>query len=226
MYSTVDDLAAWMMNYSTAAVGGPSVIEQMQQQGVLNDGEELSYAFGINVGELRGERVIRHTGSSAGFRASFTFFPDLEGGVVTLSNRSNVGGGVPAELIEVFFGDELDPLTEASAGGPPSGGTDPAPTPWAPSASQLSALEGTYYSAELQTVYTLFVEDGALMGSHRRHGTFELEPTDEMTFAGPGFFGTAVFGEGLGESGPSEGEGFRVSNGRVLNLLFRKVELR
>ena len=27
----------------------------MQQRGVLNDGEELTYAFGINVGELRGQ---------------------------------------------------------------------------------------------------------------------------------------------------------------------------
>ena len=215
MYSTVDDLALWMNNYATAAVGGPAVIEQMQEQGVLNDGEELSYAFGINVGELRGERVIRHTGSSAGFRASFTYFPELDGGVITLSNRSNIGGRIPAELLDIFFGDRLDPAP-AQQDSSENGEEEEEPAAWSPSAEQLASLAGTYYSAELQTIYTLYVEDGMLMGAHRRHGTFELEPmVEEMTFEGPGFFGTATF----------ENDGtFRIDNGRVLNLLFTKVE--
>ena len=59
------------------------------------------------------------------------------------------------------------------------------------------------------------------MGSHRRHGTFELEPTEEMTFAGPGFFGTATFDS---ENGPGASQTFRVSNGRVLNLLFTRTD--
>jgi len=212
MYSTVDDLALWMNNYASAAVGGPAVIEQMQEQGVLNNGEELSYAFGINVGELRGQRVIRHTGSSAGFRASFTYFPELDGGVITLSNRSNIGGQMPAELLDIFFGDHLDPAPVQQ-----DASEDETDEPaWSPSAGQLGALAGTYYSAELQTIYTLYVEDGVLMGSHRRHGTFELGPGgEEMTFDGPGFFGTATF----------EGDdAFRIDNGRVLKLLFTKVD--
>ena len=216
MYSTVDDLALWMNNYATAAVGGPAVIEQMQEQGVLNDGEELSYAFGINVGELRGERAIRHTGSSAGFRTSFTYFPELDGGVITLSNRSNIGGRISAELLDIFFGDRLDPAPTQQDPTEDDDEEEEEPTAWSPSAEQLEFLAGTYYSAELQTIYTLYVEDGTLMGAHRRHGTFELEPmAEEMTFEGPGFFGMVTF----------EDDGtFRIDNGRVLNLLFTKVE--
>ena len=219
MYSTVDDLALWMNNYATGAVGGPAVIEVMQEQGVLNDGEELSYAFGINVGELRGQRVIRHTGSSAGFRASFTYFPDLEGGVITLSNRSNIGSRMPADVLDVFFGERLDPAPAEEETAETSENEEA--SSWAPSLAQLADLAGTYYSEELQTVYTLHVEGGKLMGSHRRHGTFELEPTEEMTFAGPGFFGTATFDS---ENGPGASQTFRVSNGRVLNLLFTRTD--
>jgi len=221
MYSTVDDLALWMNNYATAAVGGPAVIEQMQQRGVLNDGEQLSYAFGINVGELRGQRAIRHTGSSAGFRASFMFLPELAGGVITLSNRSDMGSVMPADVLEIFFGDHLKPLPADEPASDEDLVDDDESESWSPTTTQIASLAGSYYSEELETVYTLYVENGMLMGRHRRHGTFELQATAPMTFEGPGFFGTAVFETSAGGLSQT----FRVSNGRVLNLLFQKVDL-
>ena len=225
MYSTVDDLVAWMDNYGSASVGGAAVIEQMQEQGVLNSGEALSYAFGINVGELRGQRVIRHTGSSAGFRASFTFLPELEGGVITLSNRSNIGSGMPADVLEIFFGDHLQPLSADLPADDEDSDEDEESESWSPTATQLTSLSGSYYSEELETVYTLYVEDGMLMGRHRRHGTFELEAMAPMTFEGPGFFGTVVFESSSSGVGGGIPQTFRVSNGRVLNLLFQRIEL-
>ena len=135
--------------------------------------------------------------------------------MITLSNRSNIGGRIPAELLDIFFGDRLS-SAPAQQDSSENGEEEEEPAAWSPSAEQLASLAGTYYSAELQTIYTLYVEDGMLMGAHRRHGTFELEPmVEEMTFEGPGFFGTAMF----------EDDGtFRIDNGRVLNLLFTKVE--
>ena len=54
LYTTIDDLAKWIFNFDAGRVGGLSVIERMQQRGVLNDGEEIRYAFGQSVGEYRG----------------------------------------------------------------------------------------------------------------------------------------------------------------------------
>jgi CubicO group peptidase (beta-lactamase class C family) len=47
VYTTIEDLALWDENFYTAQVGGLSAIEQMHQWGVLNDGEEIDYAFGL-----------------------------------------------------------------------------------------------------------------------------------------------------------------------------------
>ncbi len=97
----------------------------------------------------------------------------------------------------------------------------PAPRvePWMPSLRDLAALAGHYFSPELETVYTLVVEGGKLMAKHRLHPDFELTPTEEDTYSGAPFFGTARFE--MDSSG--EPTGMRVSNGRVLNLLFEKL---
>jgi CubicO group peptidase (beta-lactamase class C family) len=50
VYTTVQDLAKWDENFYTGKVGGPGVIQRMQQPGRLNDGTELDYAFGLIVG--------------------------------------------------------------------------------------------------------------------------------------------------------------------------------
>ncbi|MEM6377103.1 MAG: serine hydrolase domain-containing protein [Bacteroidota bacterium] len=82
-----------------------------------------------------------------------------------------------------------------------------------------AALTGVYYSPELDTRYTVFEEDGRLMVKHPRHETFELIPRNDRLYATAYFFNDVEV--------VKAGElvaGFRVSNGRVRNMWFAKVE--
>lgn len=88
-----------------------------------------------------------------------------------------------------------------------------------PSNQDLVALAGRYYSPELETVYTLVMEDGKLIATHRRHPDFELTPLEEDLYRGAGFFGSAR----IERNAAGEPTGMRVSNGRVLNLWFEKL---
>ena len=115
IYTTADDLALWMSNYGTRALGGERAGEQRLQRGILADGDTLPYAFGINIGERRGLDVLAHGGSSAGYRASFTYFPGLDGGVITMSNFGGFDGTIAGEVAAAFFGDHMDPLPAPSA---------------------------------------------------------------------------------------------------------------
>ena len=90
--------------------------------------------------------------------------------------------------------------------------------PWVPSAAELAALQGKYFSPELETIYTLVVEDGKLIAKHRRHSDFELTPSEQDVYQGPTFFGSAR----IERNSAGEPTGMRVSNGRVRNLLFEK----
>ena len=41
---------------------------------MLSGGEELAYAFGLNIGEFRGLDTVAHSGSMMGFKAAFLPF--------------------------------------------------------------------------------------------------------------------------------------------------------
>lgn len=90
LYTTVEDFILWDENFRTGRVGGPDFAETMQQRGTLNSGEELSYAFAMNVGSMgegaRGTRMIDHTGSFMGFKAYYVRFPDRERSIWAFCN--------------------------------------------------------------------------------------------------------------------------------------------
>ncbi len=216
VYTTVGDLAKWVGNYGTGEVGGTAAIEQMKQPGVLTDGEVLTYAFGLRVGAAQGLESIWHGGSSAGYRASMVYFPELDAGVVRQSNRADFSGAIDRQVVELFFGDHMGPPPAADADG--GAGEDEA-SAWSPTAADLRRFEGRYLSPELETIYTLVVESGKLIAKHRRHADFELTPTERDAFEGASFFGVARFER----DGSGAVTGMRVSNGRVRNLLFNRI---
>ncbi|MFC1717655.1 serine hydrolase domain-containing protein [Candidatus Poribacteria bacterium] len=58
LFTTVDDLAKWVLNFDSGKVGSPAVIEQMHQQGYLNNGEMIDYAFGLHIGEYNPSSTV------------------------------------------------------------------------------------------------------------------------------------------------------------------------
>ena len=114
LYSTVEDLAKWILNFDDTRIGEQAVIEQMYQRGVLNNGEQISYAFGLNIGEYRGLNTVGHGGSWRGFRSHLIHFPDHKFGVVILCNLDTFNPLRLAEKVaDLYLADALAPI-EAS----------------------------------------------------------------------------------------------------------------
>lgn len=219
VYSTVDDMAKWIGNFGNPVVGDAQTIEQIQQRGVLTNGDTLSYAFGITVGDFRGLHRLQHTGSSAGYRAWLAYFPEVGIGIVTLSNFADFDRRAQNQILEAVLGDRLAPA--ATDNGDQENPDPPkAAQPFIMTPEELQAYAGMYYSPELETVYTFSVEDGRLMASHRRYDPFEVALITRDEFDGPSFVDTIKFER------DSSGHvtGMRVSNGRVRNLWFEKLE--
>lgn len=108
LFTTAPDLAKWMMNYTTAKVGGPEVISQVHEKYTLTNGKTIDYAFGIIHKEYEGLRLIYHTGSDAGFRAYFGRFPDHNLGIIILSNVSSFPREPMAmKIADIFLEDEI-----------------------------------------------------------------------------------------------------------------------
>lgn len=82
---------------------------------------------------------------------------------------------------------------------------------------QLTPYTGTYYNSELETGYTLSVEDGKLVARHNRFDPITLSPTAEDDFSGDQWYLDKVHFE-RGEDGSVQA--LIVSAGRVQGLRF------
>ncbi|MDB4914728.1 MAG: beta-lactamase [Gemmatimonadetes bacterium] len=109
LFTTVDDLAKWVVNFGTYSVGGRSAVERTLQPGRLNDGSPVKYGFGVLVDTWRGVPMITHNGSWAGYTSFTVYFPTLRGGVVILSNAGINSDAAGIGLSEIFFAKDLVP---------------------------------------------------------------------------------------------------------------------
>jgi len=216
LYSTVRDLLLWDRNFYTGDVGGDAFLERIHTQGVLNGGEELAYAFGLNIGEFRGLDTVSHGGSMMGFKAAFLQFPGERFSLVATCNLGSIEPmGLLRRVAAIYLGESLDAPEAAEAGGGGRGGRIGGDDGPPLSEAELGAYAGTFYSAELDAAYEMSIEDGVLVVTLRDTPDMRLRPTGDDEFRGRWLFRFQ-----RDESGVVTG--FTVDAGRVTNIRFER----
>ena len=217
LYSTVEDLAKWILNFDDTRIGEQAVIEQMHQRGVLNDGEQIDYAFGLNIGEYRGLKTVGHSGSWRGFRSHLMRFPDQKFGVVILCNLDTFNPLNLAEKVaDLYLTDVLASVETSEPEKATESAEDIKSEPLSP--EQLAEFEGDYYTEELDTTYTIIRHEGGLVAQHRRHNDIVLTYTNGHFRGDVWFFPEIHFIRDNTENIT----GFRLTGNRVRNLHFEK----
>jgi CubicO group peptidase (beta-lactamase class C family) len=187
LFTTVEDLARWVMNFDDPKAGGPKAMALSRTKGVLNDGTTLPYAFGIVHGEYRGRPTLSHGGSWAGFFTSVLHFPGQRFGVIVLANSPIVPSGRLANVIaDIYLDTELGPKT------PPA--VDPiAAAPDATvAAAVLDRYPGLYRFGPGQ--YLRVSRDGAGLKARALPGTESaLTAKSDTSFWATGFNTSLVF---------------------------------
>ena len=92
LLTCVDDLLLWDRNFYENKLNNaqPNLIEQLHETGKLNDGKPITYAFGLDVSEYRGQRVVQHGGGWAGYRSEMMRFPDQRMTIICLANLGSM----------------------------------------------------------------------------------------------------------------------------------------
>ncbi len=217
LYSTVEDLAKWILNFDNTRIGEQTVIEQMHQCGVLNNREQIKYALGLNIDTYSGLQTVGHSGSWRGFRSHLMRFPDQKFGVVILCNLDTFNPLRLAEQVaDIYLADLLAPVETAEPDKAAESVEDTKPESLAP--EQLLEFEGDYYTEELDTTYTINVRGNQLMAQHIRHDDILL------TYAGDHFLGDAWFFPEVHFTRDETGRviGFKLTGNRIRNLYFER----
>lgn len=114
LFTNINDLAKWATNFYKPVAGTAADIEQLVQNGKLNDGTEIDYALGIMNDTYKGYQQYSHSGGDAGYRTYFAVFPELKMGFMVFSNLGEVNTYEKAyQLVDVFINDTTNKTTTA-----------------------------------------------------------------------------------------------------------------
>lgn len=90
LFTNIPDMSKWVMNFYDSKAGNQTTINELTRNGILNNGEKISYAKGIVTDTYQGWREFTHSGSDAGFRTNISVFPDLKMGIMVFSNLGDL----------------------------------------------------------------------------------------------------------------------------------------
>jgi CubicO group peptidase (beta-lactamase class C family) len=110
LLTTVGDLLVWARSFDEERLAGPDFVARMETRGVLNSGDTIAYAGGLNVRPYEGVRSVTHTGATSGYRAFLgRYYPgDHALAVAILCNVSNANpGGLGSRVARIYMEDYL-----------------------------------------------------------------------------------------------------------------------
>ena len=300
MYSTTTDLAKWVMYLHKLYDQNSSIYSRMLQQGILNNGEEISYALGLETREFNQATWVAHSGSWASFSTYLVIIPEHDVSIVVLNNHPinsyQIALGIATLLVpdpssadkgeeaadseevmivsDIFSdyegtyrlgpgwyvnitrqGDQLWTQATNEENYPMTALSDSVfrikdygnrtmtfsrnnsgqvthmiymeknrqkVEPYEkPVPKMLAQYSGEYFSQELFTTYSVFVEDDNLKIKHHRHGVHDLNYAWKDDYTGSlWFMGSVEFDRN--ESGKVTG--FEVSSYRARNQKFIKAD--
>jgi CubicO group peptidase (beta-lactamase class C family) len=152
LMSTLDDLLLWDRNFYANRLGKGTLVVELQTPGSLNNGNKISYAMGLDLGNYRGLPIVDHSGALFGYRTDLLRFPEQKFTVICLCNvASAVPENLAREVADLYLADQLQ--SGASALRPTRHEDLP----------DAAGFEGTYLDPRTHLTYSFTASSGNLM---------------------------------------------------------------
>lgn len=188
----------------------------MQQPYILTSGENTSYGMGLFVDTYRGLKRIHHGGSHAGYKASFIYFPEIDRGLVTLSNCYPLPS---YDLADAFFAPYFVKSDYGAKAAETVSDAAKSKLEWKIDTAMLQTFVGAYYSKEADVSFNLRVKDGKLIAKGRWENETDLIPLNKDVFHGEFPFSRIDFTR----TGNNRIEGFYLTVNQTQNIWFERT---
>ncbi len=167
VFTTVEDLFFWDQNFYHNKLGGKDLINQLLTLGTLNNGENLSYAFGLEAIGYRGLNMIGHSGSEAGFRTQMIRFPEQKFSVICLANLSTINPTkLCKQVADLYLAEQFKQEKPKFVELPEQ---------------ELKDRTGTFRNPKIGTICELFAKDGKLL-VNMFDMNFQIAPLSKTQF--------------------------------------------
>jgi len=218
LFTTVEDLALWAVNFENVSVGNDNVMKMMDERYILNKGDTMGYGFGQGIGSYKGLVNKTHGGADAGYRTFINRFPEQHFSVIVFSNLASFNpGNIAYQIADIYLADQLAEAPPKTSEPPPAG--DQPKEAFETSSVVLSEYTGRFYSPELETAYTLEVVNDTLVAHHQRHDDIKLTIKQKDGFSSSAWWTGNV---DFTRNSSNAINGFKVNAGRIRNVAFEK----
>ena len=180
VYTTVADMARWMVHLGSFELGGEAAQELMTTPFELNDGESSGYGLGLTIDEFRGLDRWQHGGGDIGHLSVFGYLPELDAGYMIFANHSGIDADFIHGVAEAFFGEHLAPREAAND-------EEPDPAVFTEDNEFTDELFDRYagrYELEVMPGFIMrfFRDDDRYMIQATGQPAFEITPVSSNTF--------------------------------------------
>ncbi|OHB85660.1 MAG: hypothetical protein A2Z38_10040 [Planctomycetes bacterium RBG_19FT_COMBO_48_8] len=103
IHTTVEDLYLWDQNFFRNKISGENFNTLMLTRGITNNGDTLTYAFGLEIRDYMGLSTVSHGGGSPGYNAVILRFPERKFSVICLANRPLNTGKLSYQIADLYL---------------------------------------------------------------------------------------------------------------------------
>lgn len=120
IYTTLDDLCKWAVNFQVPAIGSRTIYDTMQKSTILSSGGIIEYGLGLQTEKYKGLDIVFHGGGTVGYRTYILHVPSQHFSLVMLGNKHGFEGlSIVYQLVDLFLKDQqtivAEPLTPSHA---------------------------------------------------------------------------------------------------------------
>ena len=111
--TNAEDMRLWLNNYNEKKVGDDSVMDLINTRGILNNGDTISYSFGLINNTYLGLKKISHDGGTGNFVAKTERYPDINLSLLFFTNCNYMDGDrLFRAIIETLHKDKTESISE------------------------------------------------------------------------------------------------------------------
>ena len=171
LFVTAEDFTKWALNFENPKIGSKAILEKLNTQPKLNNGDKAGFALGQITGKYQGIKVFVHSGSDAGYKAYFARVPNYNLSIVVLANVSSISPvNKVFEIANLYLSDQFEAPKKREI-------FEPDPKTFIKlSASQLQKFEGDYWEPKEGYKRKIYIKNDTLMYYRSESSESKLVP--------------------------------------------------
>ncbi|MEM6700031.1 MAG: serine hydrolase domain-containing protein [Bacteroidota bacterium] len=185
LHTNIGDFLKWSNNYRSSKIGAADFVEKLLTKAKLNNGNESTYAMGVEHGLYLGYEFFGHNGSWGGSRSMFLQFPSADLAVMVMSNNGTINVWGKAYQLAGIVLPENQIISESEG----AMTATPIRTPIELSKQQLEQFCGNFVDLASGYDRRIYFKDGSLYYYRAADSESRIFPVGESEFGMEGASG-------------------------------------